>query len=188
MVIFLRFLYHCLISLVFNLNVCYLSVITNSNLLILMSWYVGHIKSTLHILTFILLSTYVFSFNIVILNDIPLDNIGYSLHPYWFFISEKYEVTNPYSLTLLYKISYWSVEKCITYRPYSFWVSHLMLWNVVSYSISTKHILKILLCLTILNNVLRFNIGILNGIPLGDNKYPLHPNDPLECKWIKVRN
>lgn len=174
MVIFLRFLYHCLISLVFNLNVCYLSVITNSNLLILMSWYVGHIKSTLHILTFILLSTYVLSFNIVILNDIPLDNIGYSLHPYWFFISEKYEVTNPYSLTLLYKNS--------------FWVSHLMLWNVVSYSISTKYILKILLCLTILNNVLRFNIGILNGIPLGDNKYPLHPNDPLECKWIKVRN
>lgn len=95
------------------------------------------------------------------------------------FISEKYEVTNLSSFTLLYKISYWLVEKCITYRPYSFWVSHLMLWNFVSYSISTIHVLKILLCLTILNNVLRFNTGILNGIPLGDTKYPLHPNQFL---------
>lgn len=95
------------------------------------------------------------------------------------FISEKYEVTNLSSFTLLYKISYWLVEKCITYRPYLFWVSLLMLWNVVSYFWSTIHILKILLRLTILNNLLRFNKGILNGIPLGDTGYPLHPNKIL---------
>lgn len=67
--------------------------------------------------------------------------------------------------------------KCITFRPYSFCVS--LPYVVICHFISIIHILKIIICLTILNNVLGFNIGNLNSRTLVDTGYTLHPNQFL---------